>query len=56
MLSRIKFWRITLCLRKVFIQWVDDVQIRLKEPFDLSFLRQYGTVFKVYDTQSSGNL
>lgn len=39
-----------------YIQWIDGVQIRLKEPFDLNFIHQYGTVFKVFDTQSSGNL
>ncbi|MDF2989395.1 MAG: hypothetical protein K0R50_4905 [Eubacterium sp.] len=39
-----------------YIQQIDDVQIRLKEPFDLNFIHQYGTVFKVLDAQSSGNL
>lgn len=39
-----------------YIQWIDDVQVRLKESFDLSFINQYGTVFKVFDAQSSGNL
>jgi len=39
-----------------YIQWIDGVPIRLKEPFDLNFIHQYGTVFKVFDTQSSGNL
>jgi serine/threonine-protein kinase len=42
--------------RDSYIQWIDNVQVRLKEPFDLSFIHQYGTVFKVFDTQSSGNL
>lgn len=38
------------------LQYIDGIPIQLKEPFDFNFLRQYGTVFKIYDTQSSGNL
>ncbi|HEX2945623.1 MAG TPA: serine/threonine protein kinase [Clostridia bacterium] len=38
------------------LQYLDGIPIRLKEPFNLDFLHQYGTMFKIYDTQSSGNL
>lgn len=27
---------------------------KLKVPFDMSFIQQYGKVFKVYDDQDSG--
>lgn len=40
----------------IYIQQLDEVQIRLKAPFDFSFIHQYGSVFKVFDEQSSGNL
>ena len=39
-----------------YVQWVDGVPLKLKTPFDLSFLRKYGKVFKVFDDQDSGNL
>ncbi len=29
---------------------------KLKAPFDFSFLRKYGKVFKVFDEQGSGNI
>ena len=38
------------------IRHIDNVPYRLKEPFDFSFLSKYGTVFKVYDAQDSGNI
>lgn len=38
------------------IQQMDGISFYLKKPFDLSFLRQYGRVFKVFDDQDSGNL
>lgn len=38
------------------IQHLDGVEIRLKEPFDLNFINEYGRVFRVFDKQSSGNL
>ena len=38
------------------VQYLDGVAIRLKAPFDLDFVHQYGTVFKVFDDQDSGNL
>jgi len=37
-------------------QRVDGVAFRLGAPFDFGFLRRYGTVFKVFDDQDSGNV
>lgn len=39
-----------------FIEKVDGVQFKMAAPFDFSFLKRYGTVFKVYDDQDSGNI
>lgn len=41
---------------QVYIQRTDGVPYRLKKPFDFGFLKKYGTVFKVYDDQDSGNI
>jgi len=38
------------------IQYIDGVSFKLKAPFDFSFLRRYGEVFKVFDDQDSGNI
>ena len=38
------------------IEYINNLPIRLKESFDLSFISQFGTLFWVLDTQSSGNL
>lgn len=38
------------------IQIIDGVSFRMKSPFDFSFLREYGRVFKVFDDQDSGNI
>lgn len=38
------------------IQYLNGVKIKLKEPFDLNFIKKYGEVFRVFDKQSSGNL
>lgn len=38
------------------IQWIDGLPCELREPFDLSFLEKWGTVFRVFDQQDSGNL
>jgi len=35
---------------------IDGINFRLKEPFDFSFLKKYGQVFKVLDNQDSGNI
>jgi len=39
-----------------YTQWIDGIPCKLKEPFDFSFLNEYGKVFKVYDSQDSGNI
>jgi len=31
----------------VIIEYIANTPIRLKKPFDFSFIHQYGTVFKV---------
>ena len=46
----------TWYMGQVYVQWTDGVPYRLKEPFDFGFLEKYGTVFKVYDDQDSGNI
>lgn len=38
------------------LQYVDAVPFKLKSAFDFGFLREYGTVFKIYDEQDSGNI
>jgi len=35
---------------------IDGISFRLKEPFDFTFLKKYGQVFKVLDDQDSGNI
>lgn len=40
----------------LFVQEVDGLSVRLREPFSLGFLREFGTVFHVFDDQDSGNL
>lgn len=39
-----------------YLQYIDGVPFKLKNAFDFSFLGEYGTVFKVYDDQDSGNI
>ena len=39
-----------------YIEHINGFPIRLKEPFDLSFINDMGTLFWVLDTQGSGNL
>jgi serine/threonine-protein kinase len=39
-----------------YIQHIGEVSYRLKSPFDFSFLKKYGAVFKVFDDQDSGNI
>lgn len=43
-------------LKDFYIQYIDEVPYKLKAPFDFSFLRKYGKVFKVFDDQDSGNI
>jgi serine/threonine-protein kinase len=38
------------------VQWIDGVPYKLEAPFDFSFLRKYGKVFKAFDGQASGNI
>lgn len=38
------------------IQQLDGISFRMRAPFDFSFLKKYGTVFKVFDDQDSGNI
>lgn len=46
----------TWYLKDFYIQWVDGIPYRLEAPYDFSFLAKYGTVFKVFDEQGSGNI
>lgn len=39
-----------------YIQYIDGIPFKLKSPFDISFIHQYGRVFQVFDNQDSGNL
>ncbi|MDD4797400.1 MAG: serine/threonine protein kinase [Eubacteriales bacterium] len=39
---------------ETILQTIDGVPCRLKEPFDFCFLSEYGKVFRVFDSQSSG--
>lgn len=39
-----------------YIQYMDKLPLKLKAPFDFTFLSQFGKVFKVYDDQDSGNI
>ncbi|WP_066186143.1 MULTISPECIES: phosphotransferase [Gracilibacillus] len=46
----------TWYLADFYVQYVDGISYQLKEPFDMSFIQQYGKVFKVFDNQDSGNI
>lgn len=46
----------TWFLPDFYFQYIDQTPCKLKQPFDLSFLCRYGTVFQVFDDQDSGNL
>ncbi len=39
-----------------YIQYMDGIPYKLKKAFDMSFISSYGTVFKVFDDQDSGNI
>lgn len=39
-----------------YLQSVDGLFYKLKGPFDFGFLKKFGTVFKVFDDQDSGNI
>lgn len=38
------------------IQKIDGIEFKIKEPYDFSFMSEYGKVFKVFDDQDSGNI
>jgi len=42
--------------RAEHLQQLDGVSFRLAAPFDFGFIHNYGTVFKVFDDQDSGNI
>ena len=46
----------TWYLKNFYVQYIDNVPYKLKAPFDMSFIHQYGKVFKIYDDQDSGNI
>lgn len=37
-------------------QEIDGIRFKMGRPFDFSFLKKYGKVFRVYDDQDSGNI
>jgi serine/threonine-protein kinase len=39
-----------------YLQYADGLPYKLKAPFDFGFLSHYGTVFKIFDDQDSGNI
>ena len=39
-----------------YLQYIDGIPFKLKSTFDFNFMKEYGTVFKVYDDQDSGNI
>ena len=41
-------------LKNFHFQYIDGLPCRTSEPFDFSFLNEYGRVFKVFDNQDSG--
>lgn len=40
----------------VMIQKIDEIEFKIKEPYDFSSLKEYGNVFKAFDDQDSGNI
>lgn len=38
------------------IQEIDGIKFKITEPYDFSFLKEYGKVFRVFDDQDSGNI
>jgi len=39
---------------EIITQYIDGLPCRTSEPFDFSFLNEYGKVFKIFDNQDSG--
>ncbi|MFE7064172.1 aminoglycoside phosphotransferase family protein [Sutcliffiella sp. NPDC057660] len=46
----------TWYLANFYIQYINNIAYKLKSPFDISFIEQYGEIFKIYDDQDSGNI
>jgi aminoglycoside phosphotransferase (APT) family kinase protein len=46
----------TWYLADFYIHYINHIPYKLKSPFDFSFIKQYGEVFKIYDDQDSGNI
>ena len=42
--------------KSMIFQYVDGIKYKMGAKFDFSFLKKYGTVFKVFDDQDSGNI
>ena len=40
----------------MIFQYIDGIKFKMGAEFDFSFLKKYGTVFKVFDDQDSGNI
>ena len=43
-------------MNHLHMQQTDGITYKLKAPYDFSFLRRYGKVFKAFDDQDSGNI
>lgn len=39
-----------------YLQYIDGLPYKMKSGFDFDFIHEYGTVFKVFDDQDSGNI
>lgn len=39
-----------------YLQEIDGIPFKLKEPYDFGFMKRFGRVFKVFDDQDSGNI
>lgn len=46
----------TWYIKGCYLQYIDSVPFKLKSAFDFSFMKEFGTVFKIYDDQDSGNI
>ncbi len=46
----------TWYFRGYYLQYTDGLPYKLKKSFDFSFISKYGTVFKIFDDQDSGNI
>ncbi|MCM1285612.1 MAG: hypothetical protein NC213_02330 [Acetobacter sp.] len=40
----------------MIFQKIDEIEYKIKEPFNFDFIHKYGHVFRVYDDQDSGNI